>query len=133
MTDKNKTGFPDDVLVSLAERFDVLAWCESLDCTEEQLRAAVWKAGNSARQVKEHLAKKAEIVIPLKVRTFAANRVMESVQTVLAGSITSAVKQVCGKGLRRRKRDGVLVATVEDEKRQIKVAFYRRNLPRVGS
>jgi hypothetical protein len=53
---KNKTGSPANDLISLASRQDVLDWCKALGCTEEQLRAAVWKAGNSARQVKEYLA-----------------------------------------------------------------------------
>jgi hypothetical protein len=130
---KNKTGSSDNDLISLASREDVLYWCESIGCTEEQLRAAVWKAGNSAVLVKEYLGKKKDGELPqFKVRIFV-NGVMERAQTVLAGSITSAVKQVCGKGLRRRKRDGILVAIVEDEERKQKVAFYRRSSPRVSS
>jgi hypothetical protein len=39
--DKNNTGLPANDLISLASN---------------QLRAAVWKVGNSARQVKEYIA-----------------------------------------------------------------------------
>jgi hypothetical protein len=70
---------------------------------------------------------------PFKVRTFAENGILKSVQTILAGSIDSAAEQVCGKGLLRDNRDGDLVAIVEDEERQEKVEFYRLLSPRGAS
>ena len=53
---KNKTDSPDNDLVSLAQPQDVRDWCKALHCTEKQLREAVWKVGNSARQIRQYLA-----------------------------------------------------------------------------
>jgi hypothetical protein len=54
---KNKTGTPDNDLISLSQAYEVRDWCKSLGCTETQLRAAVAAVGNSARKVREYLAK----------------------------------------------------------------------------
>ena len=54
---KSKTGTPDNDLINLSQPYEVRDWCRSLGCTETQLRAAVAAVGNSARKVREHLAK----------------------------------------------------------------------------
>lgn len=53
--DANKTAL-DRKLISLKEDYEVRDWCKSLNCTPEQLRAAVKAAGHSADAVRKHLA-----------------------------------------------------------------------------
>lgn len=54
--DPKKRGTPDNDLISLSQPHEVRDWCNSLNCTETQLRAAVRNVGNSARKVREYLA-----------------------------------------------------------------------------
>lgn len=44
------------MLISLEQDYEVRDWCKSLNCTEQELRSAVKSVGNSARDVREHLA-----------------------------------------------------------------------------
>ena len=53
--DAKKTGL-DRKLISLTEEHEVRSWTESLGCTEEELRRAVAAVGDSAVQVRHHLA-----------------------------------------------------------------------------
>ncbi|MBO9647339.1 MAG: DUF3606 domain-containing protein [Variovorax sp.] len=55
--DPKKTGL-DRKLISLDEPHEIRSWTESLDVTEEELRAAVAAVGNSAEKVREYLRKK---------------------------------------------------------------------------
>ena len=58
MTDNtNQTGL-DRKLISLDQDYEVRDWTKSLNCTEDELRAAVKAVGNSADKVREYLAKK---------------------------------------------------------------------------
>jgi hypothetical protein len=50
-TGASRAGIDVDDPQALAE------WCESLDCTEEQLRAAVRAAGRSPHAVRQHLSR----------------------------------------------------------------------------
>ena len=43
--------------IDIDDESAVRGWCASLDCTEEQLRAAVRRAGSSVEAVREHLAR----------------------------------------------------------------------------
>ena len=52
--DPSKTGL-DRKLISLGEAHEVQSWTQSLDCTEDELRAAVKAVGNSAEAVRTHL------------------------------------------------------------------------------
>jgi len=52
--DPTKTG-QDRKFISLEQDYEVREWCKSLGCTEEQLRQAVAKVGNSASAVRAHL------------------------------------------------------------------------------
>ncbi|MDP9897399.1 hypothetical protein J2W32_006536 [Variovorax boronicumulans] len=58
MTDNTKQTGLDRKLISLKEDYEVRDWTKSLNCTEEELRAAVKAVGNSAEKVREYLAKK---------------------------------------------------------------------------
>ena len=55
---KDRTGTPDNDLINLNQAYEVRDWCASLRCTEAELRAAVKAVGNSARKVREYLAKR---------------------------------------------------------------------------
>lgn len=55
--DKSKTG-QDRKPISLEEDYEVRDWCESLGCTDKELRAAVEAVGNSAEKVRAFLRKK---------------------------------------------------------------------------
>ena len=55
--DRNKTGTPDNDLINLGQPHEVRDWCDSLGCSEPQLRAAVAAVGNSASAVRAHLAR----------------------------------------------------------------------------
>jgi hypothetical protein len=54
--DKTKPGDGDRKRISLSEDYEVRDWTQSLGVTEDQLREAVGKVGNSADAVKEYLA-----------------------------------------------------------------------------
>ena len=54
--DPKKTGH-DRKLISLDEPHEVRSWCESLGCTEAQLREAVHAAGSGAAAVRDYLQK----------------------------------------------------------------------------
>jgi hypothetical protein len=56
--DKKKVGNADRRLISLEEPYEVRDWCKILGCTEDELRAAVKRAGHSAEKVREALSKK---------------------------------------------------------------------------
>jgi len=55
--DPSKTGL-DRKLIALEQPHELRNWCQSLGCTEEQLRAAVKAVGNSAEKVREYLGRK---------------------------------------------------------------------------
>jgi hypothetical protein len=55
--EKDKTGTPDNDLINLNQSYEVRHWRKALGCTETQLRASVAAVGNSARKVREFLAK----------------------------------------------------------------------------
>ncbi|WP_038215428.1 MULTISPECIES: DUF3606 domain-containing protein [Xenophilus] len=55
--DPKKTGL-DRKLISLETPHEVRSWSESLGCSEAELREAVQAVGNSAEQVREHLARR---------------------------------------------------------------------------
>ena len=54
--DTKKTGL-DRKLISLDEPHEVRSWCESMGCTEAQLREAVHAAVSSASAVRDYLQK----------------------------------------------------------------------------
>lgn len=54
--DPKKTGL-DRKLISLEEPHEVRSWCESLGCTEAQLREAVHAAGTGSEAVRDYLQK----------------------------------------------------------------------------
>ncbi|RZI74177.1 MAG: DUF3606 domain-containing protein [Variovorax sp.] len=54
--DPRKTAL-DRKLISLDEQHEIRSWCESLGCTEAQLREAVHAAGTSAAAVRDYLQK----------------------------------------------------------------------------
>ena len=54
---KGKAGTPDNDLIDLNQSAEVHHWRKALGCTETQLRASVAAVGNSARKVREFLAK----------------------------------------------------------------------------
>ncbi|GKT24734.1 MULTISPECIES: DUF3606 domain-containing protein [Comamonadaceae] len=53
--DATKTA-EDRRLISLSEDYEIRDWMRSLNCTEEELRAAVKAVGNSAQAVRSYLA-----------------------------------------------------------------------------
>jgi hypothetical protein len=55
--DPKKTGL-DRKLIALKEPHEVRSWCNSLGCTEDELKAAVKAVGDSAEKVREYLKKK---------------------------------------------------------------------------
>lgn len=56
--DPRKTGTPDNDLINLNQDYEVRNWCRSFGCTEQELRQAVGKVGNSARKVREYFAQR---------------------------------------------------------------------------
>jgi hypothetical protein len=52
--DKHKKEL-DGKLISLKEDYEVKYWCKALNCTEQELRAAVAAVGDSAKKVREYL------------------------------------------------------------------------------
>lgn len=47
----------DSSLISLTEPYEVNWWCDELDCTKSELKAAVTSVGHSAAKVRKHLGK----------------------------------------------------------------------------
>lgn len=56
MSDDKPSTAQDRKLISLEQDYEVRDWCESLNCTEQELRSTVKSVGNSAQAVREHLA-----------------------------------------------------------------------------
>ncbi len=55
MADDFKKTALDRKLIALDEEHEVRSWCQSLGCTEAQLRKAVAAVGNSADRVREYM------------------------------------------------------------------------------
>jgi hypothetical protein len=55
--DKSKRGTPDRVLIGLTQPYEVREWAKRFGVSEEELRAAVEKAGGSAVAVAKELGK----------------------------------------------------------------------------
>lgn len=53
--DPSKTG-NDRKMISLEQDHEVRSWCESLDCTREELQQAVDAVGHSADEVRRFLS-----------------------------------------------------------------------------
>ena len=53
--DRTKTGSRDRELISVSEPSEVCDWCESLGCTDAELRAAVNAVCNGVDRVRDHL------------------------------------------------------------------------------
>ena len=53
--DKTKVGEPDRSFISLGEDHEVRYWTQALNVSEDRLRRAVEKVGNSADKVREEL------------------------------------------------------------------------------
>lgn len=56
MSDDSTKIAEDRNLISLAEDYEVRDWTQSLNCTEDELRAAVKAVGHSAQAVRSYLA-----------------------------------------------------------------------------
>ena len=52
--DPKKTGL-DRKLISLEQEHEVRDWCQSFNCTPEDLRRAVEAVGNSAEKVRAYI------------------------------------------------------------------------------
>ena len=52
--DPKKTGL-DRKLISLEQEHEVRDWCQSFNCTPEDLRLAVKAVGNSAEKVRAYI------------------------------------------------------------------------------
>ena len=55
---KTNTGSPDRDRIGLSEVDEVRDWCESLGCTDAELRAALTAVGNIPDRVREYLRSK---------------------------------------------------------------------------
>ena len=55
--DLHKKGPPDRNRISLSEKWEVDYWTEALGVSEDKLKQAVAKHGNSAKKVREALGK----------------------------------------------------------------------------
>jgi hypothetical protein len=55
MSDTPRGTGQDRKLIALTQEYEVRDWCQSLGCTEPELRAAVAAVGNSADKVREYL------------------------------------------------------------------------------
>lgn len=55
MSDDPKKTALDRKLIALDEEHEIRSWCQSLGCTEAQLRKAVAAVGNSAERVREYM------------------------------------------------------------------------------
>lgn len=53
--DTKNVGSPDRDRISLSEDYEVRDWSKSLGVSEDRLREAVGKVGNSADKVREYL------------------------------------------------------------------------------
>jgi Protein of unknown function (DUF3606) len=53
-----KSASMDRKLIALSQPHELRDWCKSLNCTEDQLRAAVAAVGNSAASVRAHLGER---------------------------------------------------------------------------
>lgn len=58
MPDNKQATAADRKLISIGQEYEVRDWCKSLNCTEDELKAAVKAVGNSAEAVRQHLAEK---------------------------------------------------------------------------
>lgn len=56
--DKSNVGSPDKDRISLSEDYEIRDWTRSLGVSEQALRDAVAKVGNSARAVRDYLGEK---------------------------------------------------------------------------
>ena len=56
--DKSKVGDGDRKRISLSEDYEVRDWTKSLGVSEEELREAVGKVGNSAQAVRDYLGQR---------------------------------------------------------------------------
>jgi Protein of unknown function (DUF3606) len=54
--DKTLKGPQDRSRISLSEDYEVRYWCEKFGVTEEELRAAVKRVGNSAKAVENEIS-----------------------------------------------------------------------------
>lgn len=54
---RENRGVQDRARISLGEEYEVRYWTKALGVTEEQLKAAVAKVGNSAEKVRAELGK----------------------------------------------------------------------------
>jgi hypothetical protein len=57
--DKTKRGSQDRTRINLDEKYEVAYWTQKLGVSEEELRAAVGRVGNSSARVEEELRRKA--------------------------------------------------------------------------
>ena len=57
--DKLKVGSPDTKRINLNQPHEVKYWIGALQCTEEELRAAVQAVGTLGRDVRAHLRRHA--------------------------------------------------------------------------
>lgn len=55
--DLTKKRPQDSSLISLTEPYEVNWWCDELNCTKDELKAAVKAVGDSAAKVRKHLGK----------------------------------------------------------------------------
>jgi hypothetical protein len=56
MDDKNNRGPQDRSRINLSEDYEVRYWTEALGVSEDQLKQAIEKVGNSAEKVRQELA-----------------------------------------------------------------------------
>lgn len=56
--DKKSVGNPDRQRISLEEEYEVQDWSKKFNVSPEELRAAVKKVGNSAKEVETFLKNK---------------------------------------------------------------------------
>jgi hypothetical protein len=56
--DRTKRVSPDRDRISLSEDYEVRDWAKSLGVSQEELRAAVEKVGNSARKLRAYIAER---------------------------------------------------------------------------
>lgn len=56
--DPTKRGSPDNDLVSLTQRHEIDGWRKRWNVTEQQLRDAVARVGNSVKKLDQHFGKR---------------------------------------------------------------------------
>jgi len=54
----NKKAPQDASRISTSEKWEIDYWCDTLNCSEDELKQAVKKVGNSAQAVKDYFKKK---------------------------------------------------------------------------